>query len=504
MATLMPAIPGYLILHLLGEGGMGRVYLAEDETLGRRVAIKMISPRRTGDPEAMARLLREARALATVEHPHVVRIHSYGEAEGQPYFVMEYVEGETLARRLTRLVRLSVGEALGVVRESAEALAAAWRRSIVHRDVKPSNILLDQDARVRVADFGLARPLVGSGDGSLTGPYALVGTPWYIAPELGRSHDADFRSDIYSLGIVLYEMLTGRRPFVGDSPLEVVSRHCTDPLPSVHESTPEVPLQVDALVHWMAEKDPDQRPPSYGALLRALSPGGLDALAEQTLPTSSMPSGSSGVPRRRRRRRLLGVALVTVVVLAATLAVMGLRRPAPLPPGTVAIAVLPFSGPDDLSRQEGRILASLVEQEVARDLPLDVVPVFGPGRTKSAAEDALAARERGRELQAAVVVFGDVVAFRGETELQARVAVIAPGEDPSVTGTVRMLPPLAMEAFGGRPLEARRAAARTVAGEILRVAACQAEGRGPEATRSYEALRVAVGGEVVCPHEPAR
>jgi predicted Ser/Thr protein kinase len=503
MATLMPAIPGYRILHLLGEGGMGRVYLAEDETLGRRVAIKMISSRRAADPEATARLLREARALATVEHPHVVRIHSYGEAEGQPYFVMEYVEGETLARRLTRLVRLSVAEALGIVRETAEALAAAWRRSIIHRDVKPSNILMDQDARVRVADFGLARPLVDSADGSLTGPYALVGTPWYLAPELGRSHDADFRSDIYSLGIVLYEMLTGRRPFVADSPLEVVSRHCTDPLPSVRDSTPEVPLQVDALVRWMTEKDPDQRPPSYGALLRTLSPGGLDALADQTLPTSSMPSGLGEVQKPRRRRHL-GVAVLAIVVVAAILVASWLRRPVPLPPGTVAIAVLPFSGPDDPSRQEGRVLASLVEQEVARDLPPDVVPVFGPGRTKTAAEDALAAQERGRELQAAVVVFGDVVAFRGETELQARVAVIPPGEGPSVTGTVRMLAPLAMEAFGGRPLEARRAAARTVAGEILRVATCQAEGRGPETTRSYEALRVAVGGEVVCDDEPPR
>jgi hypothetical protein len=495
MATLTPAIPGYRIVRLLGEGGMGRVYLAEDETLGRNVAIKMISPRRTGDRDATVRLLREARALATVEHPHVVRIHSYGEAEGQPYFVMEYVEGETLARRLARLVRLSVAEALGIVRETSEALAAAWRRSIVHRDVKPSNILLDHEARVRVADFGLARPLVGSGDASLTGPYALVGTPWYIAPELGRSQDADFRSDVYSLGIVLYEMLTGRRPFVADSPLEVVGRHCTDPLPSVRDSTPDVPLQVDALVHWMTEKDPGRRPPSYGALLRALSPGGLDALAEQTLPTSSMPSGSSGVPRPRRRRRAWVAAGAIAAALAAVLAMVALLRPVPPPPGTVAIAVLPFSGPDDVSRQEGRILASLVGQEVARDLPLDVVPVFGPRRTESAVEDALAARERARDLGAAVVVFGEVVAFRGETELQARVAVISPDEGPSSRGAIHSLPPLAMAAFGGRPLEARRAAARAVADDTLRLAACYAHGREPGASRSYEVLRAAIGAE---------
>ncbi|HET7290947.1 MAG TPA: serine/threonine-protein kinase, partial [Vicinamibacteria bacterium] len=155
MNATLPEVRGYRILEPLGHGGMGRVFLAQDEALERRVAIKGIAAPLAAEAAVRARFLREARAMAGVEHPNVVRVYAFGEAEGQPYIVMEYVEGETLAARLSRVTRLDVDEALRIAREVAQALAAAWSRGIVHRDVKPANILLDRDDRARVADFGL-------------------------------------------------------------------------------------------------------------------------------------------------------------------------------------------------------------------------------------------------------------------------------------------------------------------------------------------------------------
>jgi len=194
-----PVIPGYRLVRLLGEGGMGRVYLAEDEALGRRAAVKVMPARRVDGEDARARFLREARLLASVEHPNVVRVYAFGEAEGQPYLVMEYVEGESLADRLRRERRLGQPEALRIARAVTEALAAAWESGVVHRDVKPSNILVDRNGHVRVADFGLAKPTVDSADPTLTREGAIVGSPAYMSPEQGRGLPVDFSERVAGL-----------------------------------------------------------------------------------------------------------------------------------------------------------------------------------------------------------------------------------------------------------------------------------------------------------------
>ena len=188
MSAALPLIRRYRILGSIGRGGMGEVFLAEDETLERRVAIKRIAAPLAAEGAARSRFLREARAMAGIEHPHVVRVYAFGEAEGQPYIVMEYVEGETLAVRLTRATRLAVEDALRIAREVTQALAAAWTRGIVHRDVKPANILLDREDHVKVADFGLARPPRGE-DSEATGSGSVVGTPHHISPEQARGEE---------------------------------------------------------------------------------------------------------------------------------------------------------------------------------------------------------------------------------------------------------------------------------------------------------------------------
>jgi len=289
-------ISGYRVLRLLGRGGMGSVFLAEEEALGRPVAIKVVAEGRTRAQEARARFLREARTMATVEHPHVVRVYSLGQAAGSDYVVMEYVEGESLAQRLGREGRLPPEEALRILGECVEGLDAAWAKGIVHRDVKPGNILLDSRGGVRVADFGLAKSLstaVGedsTASTALTHAGHVLGTPHYMSPEQARGEaSVDLRSDIYSLGIVLSEMLTGRRPFQGATPFALVDQHMHAPLPSLRGLRPEVSEGQEQLAVWMTQKEAADRPGSYAELalrieeLRRGEPA-LAAVAAATAP----------------------------------------------------------------------------------------------------------------------------------------------------------------------------------------------------------------------------
>jgi predicted Ser/Thr protein kinase len=265
-----PAISGYRILRALGAGGMGAVYLAEDVTLGRQVAVKVVAARVQQSDTARERFLREARSMAAVEHPNVVHVYSYGNTEGHPYLVMEHVAGETLSARIRRVGGLPIAEALDIARQTAMGLEAAWERGIVHRDVKPPNILIDAKERVRVADFGLAKALKSSRDASVTQNGTFVGTPSYISPEQARGNEVDFRSDIYSLGIVLYEMIAGSPPFRGPTPIDVVAQHLGETVPPLSKERPETPPGVVRLVEQMTEKDRDKRPASYAALRAAI------------------------------------------------------------------------------------------------------------------------------------------------------------------------------------------------------------------------------------------
>ena len=198
----------------VGTGGMSTVYRAFDATLERRVAIKLMHRDIAADSDQLERFRREARAVAQLSHPHIVGVIDAGEEDGRPYIVFEYVEGETLKDRIRRLGRLPVDEAIAYAIEIARALGAAHGRGIVHRDVKPQNVLVDEEGSAKVTDFGIARSMDDSG---LTAEGRVLGTTDYVSPEQALGHDVNGQSDIYSLGVVLYEMLTGDVPFHGEN-----------------------------------------------------------------------------------------------------------------------------------------------------------------------------------------------------------------------------------------------------------------------------------------------
>jgi len=261
----LPDIPGFLIERVIGSGGMGVVYRAHDVSLGRSVAIKCVASALTSTHAAQ--FIREARLMATIEDANVVRVYAFGEVEGKRYLVMEVVEGESLAERIRRNRRLPVDDALRIALQIAYGLRAAADKGVVHRDVKPSNVLIDQRDNARVTDFGLARSL----DAPLTQAGGFAGTPHYVAPEQAEGLEVGVQADMYALGAVLFEMLVGHPPFAGSTPLAAVASQLHDPFPRVRHYRAELPGAVQQLIDRLAQKDPSLRPRSWTAVIDEIS-----------------------------------------------------------------------------------------------------------------------------------------------------------------------------------------------------------------------------------------
>ncbi len=248
----------YVIKRKLGSGGMADVYLAEDQELGRNVALKLLNERHAADEQFVERFRREAQSAAGLNHPNIVSIFDRGYAEGTYYIAMEYLEGRTLKELLVRNGPTPIPVSIEYARQILGALAFAHRNGIVHRDIKPHNIVVGSDGRLKVTDFGIAR----SGASQMTEAGSIVGTAQYLSPEQARGAAVDPRSDLYSLGIVLYEMLTGHVPFTGDTPVEIAMKHLSLAPEPPSALRPEVPHNLDAVVMRALAKDPDQR---YGS-----------------------------------------------------------------------------------------------------------------------------------------------------------------------------------------------------------------------------------------------
>lgn len=425
--TPFPCLPGYEVLQVLGKGGMGVVYLAEEKALGRKVAVKVVSEAFAQTSGAMARFRREARAMATVEHPNIVRIYSLGDIGSTTYFAMEYIEGELLADRIRRLSRLSLPESLQILKQVVQALNAAWARKIVHRDIKPSNILLDQAHNAHVADFGLAKP-IDMKEETLSGEGAVLGTPHYVSPEQALGHAVDFRSDIYSLGIVFYEMLTGEKPFHGTTPFAIVNQQLNTPLPALNSTRSDVPQSVCALLECMTEKAPLKRPASYDALLKRID--SILANSAARAPDVSCARTLEELPHKTASKPW--AILAGAILLTALISFFVWKKSAPPaseppalaePEPELTVAVAPFYGPDEESAKEGRVMAALIEKAISERLGKEV-KVVGIDQTRESVHDAAAARALGVKWHSTLVLWGQAFAVRTETEIQPYFTIV--------------------------------------------------------------------------------
>jgi beta-lactam-binding protein with PASTA domain len=284
----------YRILSKLGSGGMADVYLARDESLGRLVAIKVLKERLAADAEFVERFRIEAQAAASLNHPAIVAVYDRGKAGASPYIAMEYVDGESLKQRVRRKGRLSPDEAAATALAVLGALQVAHARHIVHRDVTSANVLVDEAGGVKVADFGIAR----MGASALTRTGAMLGTSSYLSPEQAQGRSADERSDLYSLGVVLFEMLTGRLPFSGENDLAVAMQHVSAAPPNPRTLTPGVPEAYAAVVMKALNKQPADRyqnAQEFAAALRAAVDGG-HALPAATPAPPAVPAPAATPP----------------------------------------------------------------------------------------------------------------------------------------------------------------------------------------------------------------
>ncbi|TKJ30460.1 Stk1 family PASTA domain-containing Ser/Thr kinase [Blastococcus sp. CCUG 61487] len=278
----------YRLEERVARGGMSTVYSATDLRLHKTVAVKVMAEHLAHDPTFVDRFTREARAAAMLSHPNVVNVSDQGSDQGLVFLVMELVRGRTLRDLLTARGRLTVAEAFAVLEPVLAGLTAAHRAGIVHRDIKPENVLIGIDGVVKVADFGLARAVVGTGQTSQTGG-VLIGTVAYLSPEQLERGRADARSDIYAAGIVLYEMLTGHPPYGGDTPLAVAYQHVHNDVPAPSAEVPGLPWQVDELVARGTRRDPAGRPIDAGAFLAELT----DVRRDLGIEPVPVPTGRS-------------------------------------------------------------------------------------------------------------------------------------------------------------------------------------------------------------------
>ena len=314
----------YRLEEKIGSGGMSSVYRAFDPMLERWVAIKLMHRDISNDPDQLERFRREARAVAQLNHPHVVTVIDAGEDDGNPYIVFEYVEGETLKERIRRLGRLPVAEAVAYAIEIGRALECAHENKLVHRDVKPQNVLIDRDGRAKVTDFGIARSLEAQG---LTATGRVLGTTDYVSPEQALGHEVTGQSDIYSLGIVLYEMLTGETPFQADTQVAVAMKHVRDPLPDAQRRRPEISSALAAVVERSTAKETQNRYPTVGQMvhdleevlaIEAARSGQTTGEATTVLQSLSGDTADFAPIRLRRPKRVLALTLFVLALLAVT------------------------------------------------------------------------------------------------------------------------------------------------------------------------------------------
>jgi len=400
----------YTILERLGGGGMGVVYRARDERLGRDVALKFLPLHLGDEPTARDRFIREARAASALDHPNVCTVHDVGESDdGSMYLCMAYYDGESLKQRLAR-GRMTVSEAERIAREVASGLARAHDAGILHRDIKPANVMLTARGEVKIVDFGLADL---TGDVRITRTGATLGTLPYMSPEQIQGRELDARTDLWSLGVLLYEMLTGERPFVGDAELLVSRAILEDDPPPPSAANPDVPATLDQLVRSLLAKDRERRPRSAAEVVAAL--GGPPSTDSHLMTATAHRALWRGRPRVSRWIRVAALGVAVTLAVAAAVAWLATR------PGDVGfdrVAVMPF---DDFTGDpaQAHVAEGVASSLLGRLAEVDGLSVVARSEAWSLARSGVEPREVGRRLDAGLLVEGAVGSEAGRIELTA-------------------------------------------------------------------------------------
>ena len=427
--------PSFTVERELSGGGMSRVLVAYDQTLERRVVVKVLAPELMADVNA-ERFRREILVIAGLQHPHIVPVLSAGEMGGRPYLVMPFVEGESLRARIVRGGPMRIVEAVGVLRDVARALAYAHERGIVHRDIKPDNVLIHAGSAV-VADFGVAKALDVARrtpgmarEGTLTAAGASLGTPGYMAPEqIAADPNADYRVDLYAFGVTAYEALAGKGPFPGRAPSALLAAHLSEQPPPLIDLRPQVPAALATLVMRCLEKEPDRRPQNAQEILTALED---PAVLSGELTPSAITGATIAARGRAGRRRMVLLTVAAVLLVGAMATVLVMRQTSATPPGTPAaavaiptpsIAVLPFV---ELGSDSTDVAARAIATELTSALASD-------RRIRVASENtALALQKRlavGQKVNDEVTLYVEGVVQReaGRVRVDARMVNAADG-----------------------------------------------------------------------------
>jgi serine/threonine-protein kinase len=414
----------YRLIELIGEGGMALVYKAECSLLCRTVAIKILRPQYASDVDFVERFRREARAAASLSHPNVLNIYDVGQDEGIDYIVMEYVPGENLKNIIRREAPFSVKKALEITRQIAEALHHAHQRNIIHRDIKPHNILVTPEGQIKVTDFGIARAISGA---SLTQAGEVLGSVQYSSPEQAKGGIVGPQSDLYSLGCVLYELLTGRVPFSGDTTVSIALQHLEGEYIPVHELRPDVPQKVENLLNTAMETDPSARYPSALAMLKEISSIqsslGIDKDFSNAddLPTQVWSPVNMESDQKLRKGWFswfavgLGtIFIVSVLVVLFIFNILAPPRPSVPVPDLVGKEVVMARELLNEKKLKLKIISRLYNSTYPMDTIISQRPI--PGQTKRIQSEIEVVVSRGPELVRVPVL-------RGKTKVEAELAL---------------------------------------------------------------------------------